>query len=82
MIASFAHKGSEDPYLDGCIGSTASAEQHGRRRWSRMSATDFRSPADPILFRQPHRVSAREPRRLLRVRAPHLRAGPAGPWWR
>ena len=25
------HKGSEDPDLDGCIGTTACADQHGRR---------------------------------------------------
>jgi hypothetical protein len=42
----------------------------------------LRRPADPILFLQGRRVGACQPRRLLRVLAPHLRAVPTGLWWR
>jgi hypothetical protein len=60
----------------------ALASTDAGRRWTTCVGKRFRWPADPIIFLQPRRVCAGQARRLLHVRAPRLRAVPAGLWWR
>jgi len=68
------------------IWPAASARRHALHQQGSGPAMKYchrsalRRPADPFLVLQCRRVCARQPRHLLRVRAPHLRAVPGLAW--